>query len=221
MEEAAFVNKIRSAGQIAFTIFAPSDEAFEKITPQRRRAIMNDKEARSALLQNHVLPHPLCFPAITEEYNMKTLSGKRLKIDCDKKGVTVSGNGMKNEYILGNNGVIHISNTVLLPNRAKSLLELAQDEGLNTFLELAKIGGFEESLSKFGDYTIFVPSEAAFAALPQSEMDEIQSSQEAAQQFVRYHGTQGRLFTNKIKDSQFFTEEVVLYSQKSSVQQQH
>ena len=46
--------------------------------------------------------------------------------------------------------------------KAKNLLELAQSERLNTFLELVKIGGLEEAFSKFGPYTIFIPSEAAF-----------------------------------------------------------
>ena len=45
---------------------------------------------------------------------------------------------------------------------AKNLLELAQSERLQTFMELVKIGGLEEAFSKFGPYTIFIPSEAAF-----------------------------------------------------------
>ena len=82
------------------------------------------------------------------------------------------------------NGLVHMLDDVLLPNRgsyfiyltnnlvvyqqsffvflAKNLLELAQSERLNTFLELVKIGGLEEAFSKFGPYTIFIPSEAAF-----------------------------------------------------------
>lgn len=45
---------------------------------------------------------------------------------------------------------------------AKNLLELAESERLTTFMELVKIGGVEEAFSKFGAYTIFIPSEAAF-----------------------------------------------------------
>ena len=45
---------------------------------------------------------------------------------------------------------------------AKNLLELAQSEQLTTFMELVKIGGVEEAFSKFGEYTLFIPSEAAF-----------------------------------------------------------
>jgi hypothetical protein len=33
-------------------------------------------------------------------------------------------------------------------------------------MELVKIGGVEEAFSKFGAYTIFIPSEAAFYCMP-------------------------------------------------------
>jgi uncharacterized surface protein with fasciclin (FAS1) repeats len=46
--------------------------------------------------------------------------------------------------------------------KAKNLLELAESQRLTTFMELVKIGGVEEAFSKFGAYTIFIPSEAAF-----------------------------------------------------------
>ena len=46
MEESAFFNKLRSAGNQAITILAPSDEAFQKIPASRLDAIMKDKEAR-------------------------------------------------------------------------------------------------------------------------------------------------------------------------------
>lgn len=46
MEESAFFNKLRSAGNAAITILAPSDEAFQKIPASRLDAIMKDKEAR-------------------------------------------------------------------------------------------------------------------------------------------------------------------------------
>lgn len=46
MEESAFYNKLRSAGNAAITILAPSDEAFQKIPASRLDSIMKDKEAR-------------------------------------------------------------------------------------------------------------------------------------------------------------------------------
>ena len=87
MEESAFYNKLRSAGNAAITILAPSDEAFQKIPASRLDAILKDKEARLDLLQNHVLVHPLCTAAIIDDHSMRTFAGNRkgsasMALDC-------------------------------------------------------------------------------------------------------------------------------------------
>lgn len=202
MEEAAFFNKLRSAGNQAISILAPSDEAFQKIPASRLDAIMKDKEARLALLQNHVLVHPLCASAIIDEHSMRTFGGNRLSLQCDAQGVSVEGARMRNDFTLGSNGLVHMLDDVILPNRAKNLLELAASERLTTFLELVKIGGLEDAFSKFGPYTIFIPSEAAFYSLPDGVLQDFKSSQEKAQAAILFHATQGRILTNKIKNDE-------------------
>jgi len=202
MEESAFANKLRSVGNTAITILAPSDEAFQKIPTSRLEAILKDKEARLALLQNHVLIHPLCAPAIIEEHSMRTFGGNRLRLECDAQGVLIEGSRIRNDFNLANNGVMQVLDDVILPNRAKNLLELAQSEKLYTFLELVKIGGVEEAFAKFGEYTLFIPSEAAFYSLPTEVLQDMKSSQEKAQAAILYHATQGRILTNKIKDNE-------------------
>jgi len=205
MEESAFFNKLRAAGSAPITILAPSDEAFQKIPSSRLEAILKDKEARLALLQNHVLVHPLCVSAIIDEHHMRTFSGNRLRMHCDEKGVSIETARIRNnDFVLGTNGLVHMLDDVLIPNRAKNLLELAQSEQLNTFLELVKIGGVEEAFSKFGEYTLFIPSEAAFHSLPSEVLEDMRSSQEKAQAAVLYHATQGRILTNKVKDDGLF-----------------
>lgn len=202
MEESAFFNKLRSAGNAAITILAPSDEAFQKIPSSRLDAILKDKEARLALLQNHVLVHPLCASAIIDDHSMRTMAGNRLRLECDGQGVTVEGARLRNDYVLGSNGLVHMIDEVILPNRAKNLLELAQSERLDTFMELVKIGGVEEAFSKFGPYTIFIPSEAAWHSLPDAVLRDMRSSQEKAQAAILFHATQGRILTNKVKDNE-------------------
>lgn len=204
MEESAFYNKLRSIGTAAITILAPNDEAFQKIPASRLEAIFNDKEARLALLMNHVLVNPLCTPAIIDEHSMRTFGGKKLSLECDAKGTMVEKTRVGSDFVLGNNGIVHMIDQVILPNRAKNLLELAQSEQLNTFLELVKIGGVEEAFAKFGDYTIFIPSEAAFHSLPAEKLQDMRSSQEKAQMAILYHATQGRILTKKVRDNALF-----------------
>jgi len=205
MEESAYFNKLRAAGSAPITILAPSDEAFQKLPSSRLEAILKDKEARLALLQNHVLVHPLCASAIIDEHHMRTFGGNRLQLHCDDKGVSIEDARIRNnDFILGTNGLVHMLDNVLIPNRAKNLLELAQSEQLTTFMELVKIGGVEEAFSKFGEYTLFIPSEAAFHSLPSEVLEDMRSSQEKAQAAVLYHATQGRILTNKVKNNELY-----------------
>ena len=61
----------------------------------------------------------------------------------------------------------------MIVTKAKNLLELAESERLTTFMELVKIGGVEEAFSKFGAYTIFIPSEAALTTSTLAEISNI------------------------------------------------
>ena len=70
-----------------------------------------------ALLQNHVLVHPLCTTAIIDDHSMRTFAGNRLRLECDSQGVSVEGSRMRNDFVLGSNGLVHMIDEVLLPNR--------------------------------------------------------------------------------------------------------
>lgn len=72
---------------------------------------------RAALLQNHVLIHPLCAPAIIDEHSMRTFGGNRLRLECDAQGVLIEGSRIRNDFNLANNGVMQVLDDVILPNR--------------------------------------------------------------------------------------------------------
>ncbi len=58
-----------------------------------------------------------------------------------------------------------------------NLLEVAASTGqFNTFLELAQISGFDEILSQAGTFTVFAPTDDAFAALPADLLDSLKTS---------------------------------------------
>ncbi len=59
---------------------------------------------------------------------------------------------------------------------APNLLEVAASTGqFDTFLELAQISGFDETLSA-GTFTVFAPTDDAFAALPSDLLDSLKTS---------------------------------------------
>ncbi|XP_045105494.1 serine-rich adhesin for platelets-like [Portunus trituberculatus] len=116
----------------------------------------------TALIQNHIIPHVICESAVTGEHRVTTTSKDKLMFSCDIDGTYVETTKMRGNFNLGQNGIIHMIDDVLLPDRAKNLLELAESRQLFTFVELVKKAGLEETLSHTGDYTFFVPDEAAW-----------------------------------------------------------
>jgi uncharacterized surface protein with fasciclin (FAS1) repeats len=71
----------------------------------------------AALLENHVIPHVMCLPVITEEYRAKSVGSGRLGFDCDEKGHSVETKRLAGDFILGNNGVVYMLDDVLIPDR--------------------------------------------------------------------------------------------------------
>ena len=64
------------------------------------------------------------------------------------------------------NGVVHTIDEVLIPDSVKSVGEIAGEKGINQFLVYAHLAGFGGVLNgtDAGQFTIFAPSDAAFAS---------------------------------------------------------
>jgi len=137
-----------------------------------------------------------------KKFKMRTLANGKISLTCSPKKAYVETQPMTGESVLASNGVVHVINHVLLPDRARSLAELLETRGLHTFASLVNASGLYETLNDFGDYTIFVPSEAAFERFGRRQVGALRRNSELMRQFVLFHGTQGRIQTNAITNNQ-------------------
>ncbi|WP_214020019.1 fasciclin domain-containing protein [Methanoculleus sp.] len=70
----------------------------------------------------------------------------------------------------------------------KSILATLQESGsFTTFLDLVRAAGMEERLSTEGPYTLFVPEDDAFRAVPMSELDAIRRNADRLVETLHYH----------------------------------
>lgn len=71
---------------------------------------------------------------------------------------------------------------------------ISKVEELSTFVELIKAAGFEETLNK-GEYTVFAPTNDAFAALPEGKLERLlqPENQEVLKDTLTYHVIPRRL----------------------------
>ncbi|HLH80133.1 MAG TPA: fasciclin domain-containing protein [Chthonomonas sp.] len=110
-----------------FTVFAPTNEAFEhlikKIGQKKFDAILHNKEALTAILTYHVVPGKVMSEDVLKLKNgskVKTVEGSNIVIHHGKKGVFVDNAKVIKTDIEASNGVIHVINAVILPPDLKS-----------------------------------------------------------------------------------------------------
>jgi uncharacterized surface protein with fasciclin (FAS1) repeats len=113
VQAAGLVEVLKSDGP--FTVFAPTDEAFAKIPQDKLNALLKDKEALTAILTYHVVPGKVLAADVVKLDEAKTVQGQSVRIDTSS-GVKVDDANVISTDIIASNGVIHVIDSVILPN---------------------------------------------------------------------------------------------------------
>jgi uncharacterized surface protein with fasciclin (FAS1) repeats len=105
-------------GDGPFTVFAPTDEAFAKLPDGTLEDLLKpeNKDQLVAILTYHVVPGKIMAADIDgESKSVKTVQGDTLAVDATD-GVKVDDATVVTADIETSNGVIHVIDTVLMPN---------------------------------------------------------------------------------------------------------
>jgi uncharacterized surface protein with fasciclin (FAS1) repeats len=110
---AGLVDTLKGPGP--FTVFAPTDAAFAKIPADKLNALLADKAALSQVLTYHVVGARV-MAADVKTGAVKTVQGTPLNVVASSSGVMVNNARVIKTDIAATNGVIHLIDTVVLPN---------------------------------------------------------------------------------------------------------
>ena len=113
VKQAGLVDALKGDGP--FTLFAPTDEAFAKIPEDKLQALLKNQEQLTAVLTYHVVPANVSSSQAINLTKAKTLQGQLIKIDTSN-GVRVNNANVIKADIMASNGVIHVIDTVIMPN---------------------------------------------------------------------------------------------------------
>ena len=102
-------------GDGPFTVFAPTDEAFAKLPEGTLEALLADKEALTAVLTYHVVPGKVLAADAVQLDSAKTVQGQEVRIDASS-GVKIDDANVIATDLIASNGVIHVIDTVIIPN---------------------------------------------------------------------------------------------------------
>ncbi len=109
------VGTLSGQGKGPFTVFAPTDAAFAKLPAGTVDALLADPAALKQILLYHVVAGELDAAAVTSRTSLMTLNGQPLTINT-AGGAKVNDSNIVATDVMARNGVIHVIDTVLLPN---------------------------------------------------------------------------------------------------------
>ncbi|ELK37895.1 Transforming growth factor-beta-induced protein ig-h3 [Myotis davidii] len=116
-----------------------------------------------ALLKNHIMKSAMCAEAIVAGLSVETLQGTTLDVGCSGDMLTINGKAIiSNKDILATNGVIHYIDELLIPDSAKTLLELAAESDVSITIDLFKQAGLSTHLSGNEQLTLLAPLNSVF-----------------------------------------------------------
>jgi uncharacterized surface protein with fasciclin (FAS1) repeats len=197
LQAAGLVDALKGEGP--FTVFAPTDEAFAKLPAGTVETLLKpqNKATLTAILTYHVAPGRFDAQDVVARTNLGTLNGQRIDIKA-ADGVRVDNANVVKADIECTNGVIHVIDRVIMPS-SDSILETAAKAGsFQTLAAAVKTAGLVEALSGDGPYTVFAPTDAAFAKLPAGTVETLLKPENRQQliEILKYHVVPGRVYAS-------------------------
>src|SRR5690242_7217441 len=113
VQAAGLVDTLKGKGP--FTVFAPTDAAFAKLPAGTLDALLQDKQKLGQILTYHVVPGKVTAAQV-KTGQVKTVQGQSLSMKADKGAVSVNDAKVVKADVMADNGVIHVIDTVVLPN---------------------------------------------------------------------------------------------------------
>ncbi|MEH2390365.1 MAG: fasciclin domain-containing protein [Nostoc sp.] len=112
IQAAGLVDTLKGPGP--FTVFAPTDEAFNKLPAGTVDALLQDIPKLKKILTYHVVSGKVLAADVVKLKTATTVEGSDVKIDASN-GVKINDAKVATPDVAADNGVIHVIDTVLIP----------------------------------------------------------------------------------------------------------
>ena len=197
LQAAGLVDALKADGP--FTVFAPTDEAFAKLPEGTVEGLLKPEniEQLKAILLYHVVEGKVMAADVSGISSATALSGKDLTVKVDMGNVYINESKVVLADVEASNGVIHVIDAVLLPPAELSdIVDTAVADGRFTTLAAAlQAAGLVETLKGEGPFTVFAPTDDAFAKLPAGTVETLLKPEnlEQLKSILLYHVVAGKV----------------------------
>ena len=193
------------SGPGPFTVFAPTDAAFAALPAGTVDALLQDPTGALAnILLYHVLGLTALSTDLVDGMMVPTLQGDDVTVTINADGVFINDAQVIMADIIADNGVVHVIDAVLLPPAmpTNTIMDIVTNSADHTTLEVAlNASGLNETLANPGDFTLFAPTDAAFALLPAGTVDALLADPTGALvNVLLYHALTGTVLSTDLSD---------------------
>ena len=192
------------SGPGPFTVFAPTDAAFAKVPPETLRALAADPAKLRQVLLYHVVSGAVPAADVVRLTGAKTLNGASVTIKIADGTVKVDGATVTATDMMASNGIVHVIDTVLIPKAApaatpKNIVQTAVAAGqFKTLASLLKKAGLAGTLQGRGPFTVFAPTDAAFAKVPKATLAALGKDRAKLRAVLLYHVVKGKVTAKQV-----------------------
>lgn len=181
-----------------FTVFAPTDAAFEAIGSNFLNTLLANPTFLADILKQHVLVGSVdSVTAMSlNGQSAETLLGNSLPvaINAETNMLSFGGANIVVKDIMTTNGVIHVIDSVIisdvtLPQSTNTIADIASADGNFTTLLAALTATGLDTLVADPDntFSVFAPTDAAFAALGQDTINALLADTDTLRDILLYH----------------------------------
>ncbi|MEH0158452.1 fasciclin domain-containing protein [Limibacter armeniacum] len=194
-----------------YTVFAPTDAAFQALLDADNGINSLDDisdEELTTVLTHHVVQGSVMASDLSDGQELTTLAGTKLLVSIEGGNVIVGGGVVAEADVEASNGIIHVVNSVLLPEEPMpTIAELVtENENFSTLLSALTTANLAEVFAdESASFTVFAPDNAAFQALLDADNGINALTDLSADQLdrvLKFHVVAGNVMSSDLTDGQ-------------------
>ena len=191
-------------GDGPFTVFAPSDDAFDGLAEGALDLILANADQLSDVLLNHVHSGNVLSTDLENGMGVPTLNNTELTVTIDGMTVMINLATVTQADLIASNGVVHVIDKVLLPDFGQedtTVYSIIKASPIHTTLETAiDAAELGETLSGDGPFTVFAPTDDAFGALPAGALDDLLADIDLLTEILLHHVHSGNVLSTDLSN---------------------
>jgi len=217
------------SGTGPFTVFAPTNEAFAKLEAKALDALLGNKAELDKVLEYHVLAAKFSMRELMAVKIAKTLEGESVHVsDPGASVIKVDNAKVLKADVVASNGIVHVIDTLLVPaslppfpNKADIVHVAERNADLSTLVAALTAGKLVTTLEGKGPFTVFAPTNEAFAKIPKDKLTQLLGNQVLLDKLLEYHVLSGSFAMRDLMSAKLIStlekEEVIVRSMSGAI----